>query len=276
MSESVPHDVLVGGCRVRLVDAGPRDAPPMLLLHGGHGGWRHWVANIPALALHFRAVAPDMPGFGDSGDLPEPGVEALAAALGELIDTLSLKHVTAMGFSFGTLVTVALALQRPDTVARVMLINPPGTGARSPVARQHQEQIAAIARAQGARAGVVQTLQRLLLRDHSLIDEDTINAALQMAQQMRFYTRDISRGAQLLPQIEKLTQPLQVLIGACDPHQNHELVERPARLRAACRGEDVATVVPGAAHWLQRDRADWFNQRLAAFARGTPHQETNP
>src|SRR3546814_2920540 len=45
------------------------DGPPLVLLHGGHGSWTHWLRNIPVLAEHFTTIVPDLPGYGDS-DLP--------------------------------------------------------------------------------------------------------------------------------------------------------------------------------------------------------------
>jgi 2-hydroxy-6-oxonona-2,4-dienedioate hydrolase len=267
-----PHDLQLTQVRLRLIDAGPRDGGDgaLLLLHGGHGGWRHWVANIPVLAERHRVVAPDMPGFGDSGELDPLSVDGVAACLGELLDRLALRSVTLAGFSFGCLVSTALATQRPDTITRLLLINPPGIGTRSMAARQTQQEISALSAQEGPRAGISATLQRLMLRNAALIDDTMVDDALQMAEQMRFYTRDISRAANLLPALAALPQPLQVLLGEHDPYQCHELAERAERLRQA-RGEPVATVVPGAAHWLQRERADWFNERLSRFARGEPH-----
>ncbi|MBY4596358.1 alpha/beta fold hydrolase [bacterium BD-1] len=43
--------------------------PPLVLLHGSHGSWRHWVRNIEALAAQRTVCAPDMPGYGDSDTL---------------------------------------------------------------------------------------------------------------------------------------------------------------------------------------------------------------
>ena len=56
--------------------------PPLVLLHGGHGSWLHWIRNIPALADHFTVVAPDMPGLGDSAlPIEPPTPEGLAAII---------------------------------------------------------------------------------------------------------------------------------------------------------------------------------------------------
>jgi 2-hydroxy-6-oxonona-2,4-dienedioate hydrolase len=268
-----PRDVTLPSCRVRAVVASPHepvDRGTLLLLHGGHGGWPHWGANIEPLArAGHRVIAPDMPGFGASGDLSAPSVATIAQAIGELLDALAARAVTAVGFSFGCLVTAALAQQRPDVVARVLLINPPGLGTRSAAAREIQQAITVTALNDGERAGITQTLKQLLLSRHELIDDAMIDAALQMAQRMRFYSRDVSRAANLMPTLQALAQPLQVLLGALDPHQNHELEERCARVRAARGGQpDAARVVPEAAHWLQRDRADWFNQHVARFHQG--------
>ena len=46
------------------------DGPPLVLLHGGFGGWGHWLRNVGPLSRKYRVLAPDMPGFGDFGDPP--------------------------------------------------------------------------------------------------------------------------------------------------------------------------------------------------------------
>ena len=64
--------------------------PALALLHGASGSWTHWLRNIPALAERFTVLVPDMPGFGDSDDLPEPHTaerlaDAVAAGLRALV-----------------------------------------------------------------------------------------------------------------------------------------------------------------------------------------------
>src|SRR3546814_12050761 len=44
----------------------PSGNAPLLLLHGSHGGWMHWLRNIQALARERCVIVPDMPGFGES------------------------------------------------------------------------------------------------------------------------------------------------------------------------------------------------------------------
>lgn len=77
--------VEVAGTRIAYREAGPRDAPTILLLHGFPSSSRMFATLIPLLADRFHLVAPDYPGFGQS-DAPPPEVFAytfdrLAAAV---------------------------------------------------------------------------------------------------------------------------------------------------------------------------------------------------
>ncbi|HEY1320360.1 MAG TPA: alpha/beta fold hydrolase, partial [Streptosporangiaceae bacterium] len=100
---------------------------PLVLLHG-IGSSRHaWDPVIPALAERFDVIAPDLPGFGDSGPLP-PGVEprpaALAAAVAGLLGDLGITAPHIAGNSLGGWVALELAGIRP--VASLALLSPAG------------------------------------------------------------------------------------------------------------------------------------------------------
>jgi pimeloyl-ACP methyl ester carboxylesterase len=92
-----------------------------LLIHGGHGSWAHWIANIDGLARKLRVIALDLPGFGNSADpghLPEVGEFAICVRA--LIEQLQLQNVTLVGFSFGTLVAATVAIEEPNTVVSLV------------------------------------------------------------------------------------------------------------------------------------------------------------
>src|SRR5262245_62103404 len=44
--------------------------PPVVLIHGSYGSWRHWFRLIPSLARRHHVLVPDLPGHGDSADPP--------------------------------------------------------------------------------------------------------------------------------------------------------------------------------------------------------------
>src|SRR5581483_8822218 len=66
------HRVVVDGARTRVLEAGDRDAPAVVLIHyGGHGATveEAWEYTIPALAEDYRVLAPEQLGFGESAKL---------------------------------------------------------------------------------------------------------------------------------------------------------------------------------------------------------------
>lgn len=109
------------------LEVGPTDGPPVLLLHGfpeSSAGWRH---QLPALAAAgFRAVAPDLRGYGGSDRPPRVAdyrVEALAADVAGLADHLG-GRVAVVGHDWGGVVAWAAAAY-PGRVARLAILNAP-------------------------------------------------------------------------------------------------------------------------------------------------------
>lgn len=106
-------------------DAGPRDAPPMLLVHGLGDEADTWRRVIGPLSERFRVVAPDLPGFGRS---PLPARRwltppYLAALLRELVVHLGMRPVTMVGSSLGAVLAQVAALQDPGIVSRLVLVD---------------------------------------------------------------------------------------------------------------------------------------------------------
>src|SRR5580698_873540 len=65
------HRVTVDGVGVFYREAGPKDAPTLVLLHGFPSSSRQFDSLIPLLATRYHLIAPDFPGFGQS-DAPSP------------------------------------------------------------------------------------------------------------------------------------------------------------------------------------------------------------
>jgi pimeloyl-ACP methyl ester carboxylesterase len=100
---------------------------PLVLLHP-LGLSRHvWDPVLPALAMHFRVIAVDLPGFGASEPLPpqlEPTPAALAAAVAGLLDELGIANPHLVGNSLGGWVALELAGIR--RAASLTLLSPAG------------------------------------------------------------------------------------------------------------------------------------------------------
>jgi 2-hydroxy-6-oxonona-2,4-dienedioate hydrolase len=261
-------DIAVTGGHLHYVSAGAANGTlPLVLLHGGHGSWTHWTANFDALAAHHRVIAPDLPGFGGSFN---PGraarLEEFSERIVEFLDGLDIAQACLVGFSFGGVVATAVAAAHPRLAAGLVVVNAPGTGKPSPEAVAILEEQSDIAKHGGLRKALRGTLERIMLADSTLIDDDLLALSLANVKGTRIVTRPISRSVQLVPLMEKVSCPALVLLGAKDPHQRHELDARVQRMAAALKHGSVE-VNPDAAHWLQYECAGWFNRRVLDFAR---------
>ena len=101
---------------------GPEGAH-VVVLSGSLGTTQElWSRQLPELAERFRVLTYDHPGHGTS-KLPEdaPTVERLADGLLGLLDELGLERVSLCGMSLGAMVGMALALDAPDRVERLVL-----------------------------------------------------------------------------------------------------------------------------------------------------------
>jgi pimeloyl-ACP methyl ester carboxylesterase len=97
---------------------------PLLLLHGLGSSGADFAYQVRALEGQFRIIVPDLPGCGHSGPLrPDCSIENFASSLWTLLDHLEIPGTSIMGYSLGGAVALEMALQRPDAVPRLALIN---------------------------------------------------------------------------------------------------------------------------------------------------------
>ena len=116
-----------GSLRMAYVDAGPADAPVVLLLHGeptwGHL-YRHVVDSLTRAGL--RTITPDLIGFGRSDKPTRVEDHTYARHVGwvrALVETLDLRDVTLVGQDWGGLIGLRLVAEDPDRYARVVAAN---------------------------------------------------------------------------------------------------------------------------------------------------------
>ncbi|NRQ35419.1 alpha/beta hydrolase [Nonomuraea sp. NN258] len=109
--------------RMHVVQDGPRQAPPVLLIHGSGASSGFWGPMVPALAAHHHVIRVDLPGCGKSPSAPSYDVPAQAGQVAALLDDLGLRHVAVAGHSSGGYVATALAERRPDLVGSLALIS---------------------------------------------------------------------------------------------------------------------------------------------------------
>lgn len=102
---------------------GPREAPPLLLIHGSGASGGSWNPVVPPLAARHHVIRVDLPGHGQSPPAPSYDVPGQAGRVAALLDELGLRHVTVVGHSSGGYIATALAERRPDLVRSIALIS---------------------------------------------------------------------------------------------------------------------------------------------------------
>jgi pimeloyl-ACP methyl ester carboxylesterase len=117
----------VGDLDIAYREAGPADAPALLLLHGFPSSSRMFMPLFPLLADQRRLVAPDLPGFGHSS-APPPGAFAytfdrLAEVIDAFCDAIGLARYALYLQDYGGPVGFRLALAHPGRVAGIVVQN---------------------------------------------------------------------------------------------------------------------------------------------------------
>lgn len=112
---------LPGGPTLGYQEWGRPDASVILLLHGLDESGDAWKHVAPALGEHFRVIAPDARGHGDSEWTEDYSFEAMRDDVVRLMDALGVLAALVVGFSMGALTAYLLAATEPDRVRLLVL-----------------------------------------------------------------------------------------------------------------------------------------------------------
>jgi pimeloyl-ACP methyl ester carboxylesterase len=121
------------GMRVHYRDEG--QGPPLVLLHGNAASLHTWDGWVTRLASHRRVIRLDMPGYGLTGAAPDHdySVAREVRVASALLDQLGVARVDIAGNSFGGRVATTFALEHPDRVNKLVLVDAAGlAGQRRP------------------------------------------------------------------------------------------------------------------------------------------------
>jgi len=121
------HRATVDGIGVFYREAGPKDAPTIVLLHGFPSSSREFDTLIPLLATRYHLIAPDFPGFGHS-DAPPPSSYAytfdqLAKTTDGLLDQLKIDKCSFYLHDYGGPVGFRMILAHPERVQALIIQN---------------------------------------------------------------------------------------------------------------------------------------------------------
>jgi pimeloyl-ACP methyl ester carboxylesterase len=126
-STTTYHSLKIEGIDIFYREAGPKDAPTVLLLHGFPSSLSMFATLIPLLADRYHLVAPDYPGFGLS-DSPAPSQYAytfdhVADTVAKFTEALKLSRYSLYLQDYGGPVGFRLSLAHPERVEAIIIQN---------------------------------------------------------------------------------------------------------------------------------------------------------
>jgi pimeloyl-ACP methyl ester carboxylesterase len=137
--------IAVGDVALHVVEHGPDDGPPVILLHGFPEfsfGWRRQIG--PLAAAGFRVAAPDGRGYNRSSKpvgVRAYHLDALVADVVGLADALGRERVSLVGHDWGGIVAWWAAARHPDRVERLAVLNAPHPAIARPYLLSHPNQM---------------------------------------------------------------------------------------------------------------------------------------
>lgn len=234
---------------------------PLVLAHGIGASYLSWYPVVEELAKHHRVLVLDLIGFGFT---PPHGRRATVRRNAELVvefaETMTDEPVTLIGNSMGGLVSMIAAVDRPDVVDRLILVNPalPVVSVRS-ISRDGQRLVLPLLPLVGNTAAryyyherspedeVDETL-RLVLSDGVEIDPLYRAAAVEMARARREMEWNIPSFTEAARSIARELAPRRRF-----RHLLHQ-VTQPTLL---IHGTDDRVVQAASALWAAEQRPDW-------------------
>lgn len=121
--------VTVQGYRTRYWDEGAGE--PLLLVHGLGSSAESWLFNVEGLARRYRVLVPDLIGFGKSDkttDANELNLARSSRFLAGFLETQGVQKTHVVGNSMGGIVSLQFAVDHPEMVDKLVLVDPAGFG----------------------------------------------------------------------------------------------------------------------------------------------------
>ncbi len=265
---------LPDGERVRIVESGSTDAPPVVLLHGWGCSAYAWRFIVPALVADgHRTIAIDLRGHGLSDRPDDPAKytrEAMIDHLEATLDVLALKRVPIVAHSMGGAVAMGLALRAPERVRQLALFGAVGFGL---VDRAAWSQLlppsltSALLPRRIPRWAVKFALQHSR-GERGMSDEQEVDEYWAPTQfpaflnAMRLLLHGFTWSPWTPTELAFISQPVLLMFGDRDP------VVRPQRVvptLARCLPTATLHVAQGAGHVVPEERPEWALALLRPF-----------
>jgi len=238
----------------------------IIFLHGGYGSWAHWIKQAIPFSKTYNVLIPDMPGFGESDDLPLPHTpEKIASNIADTLQELISKDVLPIicGFSFGGLIAGHLSyslIERGINPEKLILVGPGGLGAKRGEMKNMIPRHSKMTEEEVYQAHKT-NLEILMIHDKKKVDEWSVHIQKQNTDAHRIKSRPISSTDTLARVLKKQNIPLYVLWGEKDASVGIYLEDRMAILRNV-NNKVRFHVEFNLGHWIMYENEIIFNKIL--------------
>lgn len=158
--------------------SGPPGSPVVVLIHGLGLNRLAWQWHESAMSNRYRVLTYDLLGHGDSAaPTSRPSLSLFSMQLRHLLDHLGTKECAIVGFSLGGMINRRFALDHPDRVRALAILNSPH--ARSPRAQKEVESRAAQTAEGGPAATIGSTINRWFTTEFQAAEPDTVSLVRQ-------------------------------------------------------------------------------------------------
>lgn len=245
---------------------GPEDAPVIVLIHGLGLNRQIWAKYTARFAARYRVLGYDLYGHGDSAPPPEkPSLSLYAEQLRGLLDALGIGQCALIGFSLGGMINRRFAMDYPDRVSALAILNSPHE--REPEAQKLIEQRALDSAAGGPGATLDATIERWFTDGFRATHPDFIERvrAWVLANDAELYAESrqvLAFGVvELIRPTPPLTQP--TLVMTCE-NDSGSTPAMSQSIAAEISGAQVI-IVPGLQHMGLCENPSFFITAVAEF-----------
>lgn len=245
--------------------------PPLVLLHGNYGSWTHWIRNVEALSRHYRVIAVDIPGFGDSAVPPEPySIHSVAGIIAEgVLGLAGEAKVHLAGFSFGAAAASETAHVLGTRLAQLVLVsagrNMTGITMAPVEGIVKWRGLDTVAERDAAHR---RNLNAVMIADGARIDELSLAIQHANAERTRLKRAVVTRDAATQTRVPSLAAPVSFIWGERDANIGSHMADRLQWIRQFRPGARHA-LIPGAGHWVSYEQPEAFNAALLDLLRQT-------
>jgi pyruvate dehydrogenase E2 component (dihydrolipoamide acetyltransferase) len=260
------REIEIAGQRLRYLELGSDDGPPVVFIHGFGADLNTWMFNQPSIAERHRTIALDLPGHGGSTKTlgPAIGASGLAGDTDAALAALGIERVHLVGHSMGGAIALALAMLQPGQVASLTLMASAGLGPEI-----NGDFIDGFVRMERRRDA--QDVLRLLVHDPALVSRAMVEDVLRykrldgVADALRALADDwFPDGRQIAlfhHLVETLAMPVQIIWGRED-----RIV--PVAHAESLSGKVPVHILDNAGHLPHMEKAAEVNRLLGRFLEG--------